>query len=412
MKEILRNIRLAYNDVRNVNRVTFFFVLLVAYYILNLLTSPITSGMSGGLEADHNIVNQLSAGIFVGYVLFYDVFTSSKRSYMISRAVAIFLIYVAVITYVGFATDTAKHNIFSFSSLVNLCYWGCGLIFCIKFFNDVNADNLKRMIQMLVWVFLVFVTYRLFTQKALLRSLGISMGINAAASTYMIIPLIIMVFKGRLRFFLFLFCTFICIYSAKRQAVVGLVIVSLFSLRILYQAYVHKRRFIMIIMFFIALYLGSGYLERMFYDIVHRQERLVEREDEDSGRFALWTVAMSGFQNSDNTTQWFGGGPGTGRKYIGAFYPIARAPHNGYIQVLCDYGYIGLMLYAFFFLALLFYVFKVKGLNNKLIYLSIGFSWIFANSISHPGSLRFIFLAIGVGYVFYMQNNGKDKVID
>lgn len=410
MKEILRNIKLVYNDVRNVNRVTFFFVLLAAYYILNLLTSPITSGMSGGLEAEHNIVNQISAGLFVAYVLFYDVFTSSSRSYAISRAVAAFLIYVAIITYVGFATDTAKHNIFSFSSLVNLCYWGCGLIFCIKCFNDVSADNLKRMIQMLVWVFLVFVTYRLFTQKALLRSLGISMGINAAASTYMIIPLIIMAFKGRIRFFLFLFCAFICIYSAKRQAVVGLVIVSFFSLRILYQAYVHKRRFIMIILFFIALYLGSGYLERMFYDIVHRQERLVEKEDEDSGRFALWAVAMSGFQNSDNTTQWFGGGPGTGRKYIGAFYPIARAPHNGYIQVLCDYGYIGLIFYGLFFLVMLGYVFKVKGVDNKLIYLSICFSWIFANSISHPGSLRFIFLAIGIGYLFYKQNYERDTV--
>ena len=238
------------------------------------------------------------------------------------------------------------------------------------------------------------------------------MGINTAASVYMIVPLIMMAFKGRLRFFLFLFCAFICIYSAKRQAVVGLVIVSLFSLRILYQAYVHKRRFILIILFFIAVYISSSYIERMFYDIIHRQERLVEREDEDSGRFALWTVAMSGFQNSDNVKQWFGGGPGTGRKYIGEFYPIARAPHNGYIQVLCDYGYVGLMLYALFFLVLLWYVFKIRGVNNKLIYLSICFSWIFANSISHPGSLRFIFLAIGVGYVFYLQNHEKNRVLD
>lgn len=410
MKEIIKNIRLVYNDIRNGNRVTFFFVLLAAYYILNLLTSPITSGMTGGLEAEHNIVNQLSAGVFVVYVLLYDVFTYSKQSYTLLKAVTFFLLYVALRTYIGFAMDTEKHNLFSFTSLVNLSYWGCGLIFCMKSFKYATPEHLKRMVQMLIWVFLIFISYRLITQKALIRSLGISMGINAAAMVYMIIPLIMMSFKGKLRFFLFLFCVFICIYSAKRQAVVGLLIVSLFSLKILYQAYVHKRRFIMIIVFIIALYLGSGYIERMFYDVIHRQERLVEREDEDSGRFALWTVAMSGFQNSDNTTQWLGGGPGTGRKYIGAFYPIARAPHNGYIQVLCDYGYIGLIFYGLFFLVMLGYVFKVKGVDNKLIYLSICFSWIFANSISHPGSLRFIFLAIGIGYIFYKQNYERDTV--
>ena len=85
MKELITNIQVIFNDVRKGNRVTTFFFLLSAYYIINLLTSPITSGMSGGLEAEHNIFNQLTAGVFVIFVLYYAVVTKANHSYSLIR---------------------------------------------------------------------------------------------------------------------------------------------------------------------------------------------------------------------------------------------------------------------------------------------------------------------------------------
>lgn len=404
MKTLLYKFILFCNDIRSgKNGVTFFFFLLMAYYVINLLTSPINSGMSGGLEAQHNIYNQIIAGLLVVYMLYFILFTSSKQSYWILRVIVLFLLYVTLRTYVGFATDYAHHSIFSFSPIINLCYWGFGLIFSIKCFQYTTKQSLRRLIQSLIYIFLIFVTYRLFTQKALLMRLGVSAGINVAAHTYMIIPLVMMVFKGKQRLFLYLLCAFVCIYSAKRQSVFGLSIVTLFSLKIIYDSYVHKRKILVLLLVFVVTLFGEKYIERIFSDLVHRQERLEEREDEDSGRIGLWETALTGFQNADNTTRWFGGGPGTAKEYIGVFYYIARAPHNGFIQILCDYGYIGVALYVTFFLVLLAYVVKIRGLDNKLLYLSICMSWIFANIISHPGSLRFIFLAIGIGYLIYMQ---------
>lgn len=409
MKKLFNIIRIIFNDIRKGNRVTTFFFLLSLYYIINLLTSPITSGMSGGLEAEHNIFNQLTAGIFVLFVLYYAIVTKANHSYSLTKVLAVFLFYITLRTYMGFAIDHSRHTIFSFSSIFNMCFWAGGLVFGLKCFRLAPQETLKRMIQMVLIVYLVFVTYRLFTQKALLMRLGISMGINMAASVYMIIPLVFLVFKGKLRLFLLLLCAFICAYSAKRQAVLGLAIVLFFTSKIVYQLYFQKKKFLAFIVVLPLLYFGSDYISKAFEDLTSRQELLAEREDEDSGRLQLWAVAMSGFQNADNATQWFGGGPGTGRKYIGAFFPIARAPHNGFIQVLCDYGYIGLIFYGLFFLILVFYVLKVRDIDNKLLYLAITFSWLFANTISHPGNLTMVFLAIGVSYIFYLQNHEKNR---
>ena len=409
MKELITNIQVIFNDVRKGNRVTTFFFLLSAYYIINLLTSPITSGMSGGLEAEHNIFNQLTAGVFVIFVLYYAVVTKANHSYSLIRVIAIFLFYITFRTYMGFATDNSRHTIFSFSSIFNMCFWAGSLIFGLKCFRLVPPELLRRMVKMVLIAYLIYVTYRLFTQKALLMRLGISMGINMAASVYMIIPLVFLVFKGKLRTFLLLLCCFICLYSAKRQAVAGLAIVLFFSLKSIYQLYFQKRKLLAFIVIIPLLLVSSDIVMSAAKDLLSRQELLEERDDTDSGRLQLWAVAMSGFQNSDNATQWFGGGPGTGRKYIGAFFPIARAPHNGFIQVLCDYGYIGLIFYGLFFIFLLGYVLKVRGVDNKLHYLSICASWVFANAISHPGNLALVFLAIGVGYIFYLQDYEKSR---
>ena len=116
MKDIIKNTRKVYKDFTSGNRVTTFFLILSAYYILNLLTSPLNSGMSGGLEAEHNVVNQALGGIFVVYVLLYDIFSRSKSNFIVSYVLVAFLIYIVIRTYVGLALDNSRRGIFSMSS--------------------------------------------------------------------------------------------------------------------------------------------------------------------------------------------------------------------------------------------------------------------------------------------------------
>ena len=319
MKDFIVSLRQIYHDLLYGNRVTTFFLLLSLYYILNLLTSPLNSGMSGGLEAERNIVNQIMAGLLVLFVLYYSIFTQIGNSYLIVRVIAFFIIYVALRLLIGFSLDNARHSIFSYGSLVSICYWGGGLIFSIKCFRYASPETLRRMIQMTIFVFLVFILYRLFTQKALLARLGVSAGINVAAHTYMIIPLVLLVFKDKMRIIMFFICAFVCLYSAKRQSAVGLAVVSLFSLKMLYQSYFQKHKYISLLLLVPLLYGGLKYGQKISYDLRHRQERLEFREDIDSGRFDLWAVALDGFKYDEKISHWFGGGPGAGKKYIGSY---------------------------------------------------------------------------------------------
>ena len=64
------------NHISILNKESLFFILLALYYILNLLTSPLASGMSGVLQAEHNNVNQIISGLIIVYMVIY-ILTSS-----------------------------------------------------------------------------------------------------------------------------------------------------------------------------------------------------------------------------------------------------------------------------------------------------------------------------------------------
>lgn len=403
MKDSLTNIKKILEGIHFGNKVSIFFLLLMAYYILNLFTSDINSGMSGGMEAEHNIVNQVMASLVTVFAIYHSISTPAKPSYTLVNVTAFFLIYLTIRYYFGFI-NSYHNNITFFSGLVHMVFWGGGLIFSMNCFRFATPKDIQKLIRMMILVYLVFALYRLFTQKEIITRIGISAGVNAVSGAFMIAPLVLMAFRGKMRIVLFIVCGFICVYSAKRQSAAGMAIITFFNLKLIYKSYFHKRKILAAFSLIVVLFFGSSYIYKVFDDLNRRQEIRSEKEDVDSGRALLWKAALDGFERSDNSTKWVGGGPGAGRKYIGEYYPIARAPHNGFIQVLCDYGYIGLFLYSLFFLVLLGYVVKVKGMDNKLLYLSICFAWIFKNVISHPGGLTLIFLSIGVGYIFYRQN--------
>ena len=122
MKDNLKDIRKLFEGINFGNRVSVFFALLVIYYIFNLLTSSVNSGMSGGLEAEHNVFNQVTASILAVFTLYYAVNTKSQPSYSLVTVTAVFLIYVLLRTYFGFVQSTSRTSITYFSHFVHYAY--------------------------------------------------------------------------------------------------------------------------------------------------------------------------------------------------------------------------------------------------------------------------------------------------
>ena len=262
-------------------------------------------------------------------------------------------------------------------------------------------------------IYLLFIIYRLLTQRLILIRTGVLAGINVAGSVYMIVPLVMLTFKKEKKVLLFLLCAWLCIASAKRQAVGGMAIVSLFCIKDLYDTFFKKNKLygILAVIFLMgSAYISRNYIHHAFDRLKQRQETIEERGGEiDSGRAELRRTAYTGFEEAEFSVKLFGGGTGTGTAYINRYLDQYRAPHCGFIEVLCDYGLIALSLYVAFFLALLFYTFRLSTWNLKLMWLAICGAFIFCNAISHAGNLNFIYLAIAIGYIHQLDRYEKAK---
>lgn len=385
------------------NKLIVFVFLLIVYYIVNIITSTANSGMSGGLQASHNIFNQISIGVIVVYMLYKLVFKYVGFN-TISEVFILLLIFYIALRELFIIWGNYRLFLSNQSSFFLVLFWGIGFLFCMECYRTVDKRVVDKYLILLILVYLFYVTYRTITQKILLKDAEIIAGINVAGSIYMIVPLILLTIKGKWRIILFLFCWGISVFSAKRQAVAGMAIVSLFSFIDLLSVFIYKNRIKGLLVLFIAITVFYIYQEPIISianDLLERNEYIEESGISiDSGRESLRNGAITGFLNADLFNQLFGGGTGQGLRYNAQIIFNPRAPHNGFIEILCDYGIIALLLYASFVLSLLYYSNKIKEKRYRYISYSIVAAFVFCNLISHATNLNYIYLFISYGYVY------------
>jgi O-antigen ligase len=73
-----------------------------------------------------------------------------------------------------------------------------------------------------------------------------------------------------------------------------------------------------------------------------------------SGRSQLWEIIL----NSSAREPFFGHGPGSAELLISSLYPNIAHPHNDYLRLLHDFGWVGLILFALGYAVLFARVFK------------------------------------------------------
>ncbi|MDR0866399.1 MAG: O-antigen ligase family protein [Candidatus Symbiothrix sp.] len=101
-------------------------------------------------------------------------------------------------------------------------------------------------------------------------------------------------------------------------------------------------------------------------EIIDRGEDISKEDIDSSGRFAMWDWSLKNFYKGK---EWKGSGLGVLQN---AFYnekhPFGKLKvvHNDYIQILCDTGLIGLILYALTFLSLVIHSFVIY-FNNRSV---------------------------------------------
>lgn len=140
-----------------------------------------------------------------------------------------------------------------------------------------------------------------------------------------------------------------------------------------------------------------------------------------SGRSALWEIALTKFYDPNPLC---GAGSGTVTNFMKdralKEHTIALL-HSDYVQILCDNGLIGLILFGFFALCLLYKVIKYTWILNTNVWINISgamalasfagmaFSMAFDNAVSHSMSSLmnpFIF----IGFFLKFIDISKEKV--
>lgn len=182
-----------------------------------------------------------------------------------------------------------------------------------------------------------------------------------------VFSLAIFYYGGRRKKDLWLFALFMlpCIVWVFRTSIMG----SVFALMTFF-FFRYKMKSLPVIggvfiLFVLSVFLIPSIKDKMFYngkekDVQQLQTGNISMDDINSnGRFAMWKWSMNKFYSHKKLT-----GTGTGNlqeTFYALRHPFGsiRICHNDYVQIICDNGLIGLVLFGGSFLALIFHSFFV-----------------------------------------------------
>ena len=380
-----------------------FYVILILYLLVCIYFADAEKG--GGL------INQISAGLLIVLCTLRAFFFRKEinpKGRFVYRVILVFYIYLLV-RLLFMLMDDPQLALSSVRDEITIIFWASGLLFCVQeFYNEPlhKINNLSIII--VVLSFIVFIN-NIVIERNYFNSIEKIGAVNDAGSAYMLVPLIALVMKGKMKFFWYLLCLVICAWSQKRQALLGFATISIFILFDLIKYYFKNFKFTGIILILIVILFSGVIVNGVFSGIMERQQYLNERDDSDSGRYFIWKSALEGFSEAPTINKVFGGGPGAGGRYVeersGGWFVM---PHNAFIEVMCDYGLIGLTIFLLFFFLLVKMAFNFprESIQRKLLYCII-ITWLVTNMVSHAGRIWLIYFSIAIGIILNSEADSE-----
>lgn len=268
-----------------------------------------------------------------------------------------------------------------------------------------------------IYLFYLYLIIAIFQEYAFraagsIEIMTVGQGVYSGAAIYFIVPLIFIVFNKRLSTYLWLIGLAIAIMTAKRTPIVLLVVFGLFQLKGMLKS-LKLRDYI--ILFTLLSVLGTFFLAQYWDMLVERNAMDAEREGSyGSGREIFYFFVLDGWINSDLITQIFGHGFGSVQSLLLEKYGMAISSHNGFLDCVYVYGFLGLIIYISIFVGLFvrYRVVKKYLPQFKSIYLAFIIMWIVQNLIIHgylgPNMIPYgIFIAFIESKIYKIRKYGN-----
>lgn len=221
--------------------------------------------------------------------------------------------------------------------------------------------------------------------------------VNASVLFLMSLPMVLIIRNRMISLILFCVCLFFLIQGAKRGNIVAAIIPSALYVWMLFKE--NKKSFFRTLLL-IAAIIGIAIWAK---DIILADDYLLQRyedlvEGNSSGRDAIYQTMWNMWYESDNIlTIIFGYG------FAGTvtFSPMHKMAHNDWLEILVDYGLVGIMCYLCIFISFFKWMIKMKSSIYHYVLLSILFVW-FSKTLFSMGFTEesLALMAIPLGWIY------------
>lgn len=195
---------------------------------------------------------------------------------------------------------------------------------------------------------------------------------NASAAFLMLLPMLFLMNNSLQRWITLMVCVYFILMSAKRGNIIAAIVpVILF----VYSEMRSSRHSGIKSVLVLAVFFSASYA---IYNMALNDEYLMSRieqtqEGNSSGRDIIYSGAWHAWYDSDNfATLMFGKG------FDGILQLESTShmhAHNDWLEVLVNYGLLGVLLYLAVFISLILQVRKIESFELKMSFLSGLFSW-------------------------------------
>ncbi|OPZ88841.1 MAG: hypothetical protein BWY74_02968 [Firmicutes bacterium ADurb.Bin419] len=353
------------------------FFLIFIYAIQDFLSSANT-----GLRNANRISVHISLFIILFVLCTHCIFMVIKRGIRISYFEA---------TLWGITLWTIVVNMFNGSDIwSSLVHVGISLLWVViySFFHNYVQEYPNSLDSILKYIFVLFLFYIGATIYAKINIQGIyerTAVVNYVYYNIVLLPWIMLISSKAIRNVGFIVIIIMVQISMKRGAIIVLPVMLI--VHYLVDGKVNHRKIKNIFKLLVVIsivFIGLIYVNNLYSNFLGNRFT-AEALESGSGRNEIYKLALDNIINRNAVDFLIGLGSGSTLQYIGA------AAHNDWLEFIFSFGFIGILLYLLFFVALVSKTFKLIKNNCSF-------------SSTYTVSIVYI-LAIGmVGMVFFAHS--------
>ncbi len=197
---------------------------------------------------------------------------------------------------------------------------------------------------------------------------------NASVAMLMLMPMLFLMKNRIQKWITFFVCLFFILSSAKRGNILAAVIPSVLFVFSMFKD--SRRSMMKMVLVLVVIVAGSIMTYRWIVNndyLMHRIEKT--QEGDASGRDRIYAAAWHAWLDSDNFANLLLGRGFDGT--VGLESTNHHRAHNDWLEVLVDYGLLGVVLYLAVFIALFLQVRRIESFEMKMAFLSGLLIWFF-----------------------------------